>query len=501
MIGGKLHDEGSGFPGEGAGLFQDDAGNDDRRHAQEVSAGCDPPRAVEKSRGDQSDNGQLCAAGDKGGGHHRHAAVAFILNGAGGHDTGNTAAGADEHRDKGFSGKTEFAEYAVHHKGDSGHVAAGFQEGQKDEKHQHLRDEAENGADPADDTVKDQPLQPTGAVKGIQAFFRENGDPRHPNAVIFCGGCFFKDGICRGGNVVTRFGQRFAVSAVGFFKAAEVGFFGGGEEIFRADHTGGFRFGQRHEDGFIREGGFGVIGNGFFVSAAADAEKTEPVAEKAVVGPIGDPGADGGNGNIINDEHHRGEDRQRQHAVGNDLIDLIGSRELPGVFLLVAALQQRGDVEIAFVGDDAFGVVVHFFFGGSDVGFDMFGNFGVDVQLFRDLFVPLEDLNGVPALLFGGEIVKNGFFNMGDGVFRRTGKGVHRHGRAVPCRPEGFFHGFGNAFVFQRGDFRNGAAQFCGKSFGVDAVAVFLYDIHHVHGDHHGDPGFDELGGEVEIAL
>ena len=76
------------------------------------------------------DERHLCAAGDEGGGHDRHTAVTFIFNGTRSHDAGDAAAGADKHRDEGLAGQAELAEDTVQNEGDTGHVAARFEEGQ-----------------------------------------------------------------------------------------------------------------------------------------------------------------------------------------------------------------------------------------------------------------------------------------------------------------------------------------------------------------------------------
>ena len=54
------------------------------------------------------------AAGHKTGGHNGHAPVAFVFNGAAGHNARHAAAGTDQHRDKTFAGKAELAEDTVH---------------------------------------------------------------------------------------------------------------------------------------------------------------------------------------------------------------------------------------------------------------------------------------------------------------------------------------------------------------------------------------------------
>ena len=169
VIGRKLHDKRSGIPCKHLGLFQHNAGNDNGGNTDKIGAGRHPPGSAEQRAGNQGNDRQLCAAGNKGGGHNRHAAVALVFNGTGGHNAGNAAAGADQHRDKGFAGKAEFAENPVHDKGDTRHIAAGFQKRQEDKQHQHLRNKSKHGADAADNTVQNQSLQPIGAVDRIQA--------------------------------------------------------------------------------------------------------------------------------------------------------------------------------------------------------------------------------------------------------------------------------------------------------------------------------------------
>src|SRR5699024_4447027 len=68
VVGGQLHDEGGGVAGEGFGLFQDDAADDDGGDADEVSADGHQAAAAEDGAGQQADDGHLGAAGDKAGG-------------------------------------------------------------------------------------------------------------------------------------------------------------------------------------------------------------------------------------------------------------------------------------------------------------------------------------------------------------------------------------------------------------------------------------------------
>ena len=168
MVGGQLHDEGGGIAREALGLFQHDAGDDDRGHADEVSRGGDPGRAAEERARDQADDGHFCAAGHEGRRGDRHAAVALVFNGARGHDAGDAAAGGDQHRDEALAGEAEAAEDPVHDEGDTGHVAAVLQETEHQEQHEHLGHEAEHRADAREDTVGNEADQPRSHIPALE---------------------------------------------------------------------------------------------------------------------------------------------------------------------------------------------------------------------------------------------------------------------------------------------------------------------------------------------
>ena len=140
--------------------------------------------AAEEGAGDHGDEGHLGAAGDEGGGHDGHTAVTLIFDGTGGHDAGDTAAHADEHGDEGLTGQAELAEDTVQNEGDTGHIAAGLQESQHQEQHQHLGNKAQNGADTGHDTVKDQAAEPVSRTGGLQRIADQNRDTGDPHAVV-----------------------------------------------------------------------------------------------------------------------------------------------------------------------------------------------------------------------------------------------------------------------------------------------------------------------------
>ncbi|CAN4070982.1 Trypsin-like peptidase domain-containing protein, partial [Dysosmobacter welbionis] len=156
VVGGQLHDEGRRVAGEHLGLFQDDAGDDDGRHADKVGGHGHQRASAEQGAGDHADDGHLSAAGDEAGGHDRHAAVPLVLNGPRGHDAGDTAAGAHQHGDEALAGEAELPEDPVHDEGDSRHVADVLQNGQHQEQHQHLGHEAQHRADTGQGAVANQ---------------------------------------------------------------------------------------------------------------------------------------------------------------------------------------------------------------------------------------------------------------------------------------------------------------------------------------------------------
>ena len=225
------------------------------------------------------------------------------------------------------------------------------------------------------------------------------------------------------------------------------------------------------------------------------------VAEQAVVGPVGGRRANGDHGDVIHQEHHDGEDGQAQPAVGDDTVDLVGSGQLTGVFLLVTGLDDLGDVDVALVGDDGLGVVVQLLLGSLDVLLDVGHDGGVDLQLVQHLVVTLEDLDGVPALLLLGQVMYGGLLDVGDGVLHGAGEGVHGHGLGGLGGLHGGLGGLHDALALQGGDLHDLAAQLAAQLVHVDLVAVLADHVHHVDGDDHRDAQLGQLGGQVQVTL
>ena len=165
----------------------------------------------------------------------------------------------------------------------------------------------------------------------------------------------------------------------------------------------------------------------------------------------------------------------------------------------VTGFDHLRNIHIPFIGDDAFRVVVQFFFCGGDIGFNMLHGFRRNLQLLQHLVVPFKHLDGIPALLFFRQVMDNRFFNVREGMFHRPGEGVLRNG----------FPGFGglnrglrrfpDAGTLQGGNLNDPASQPVGKVCRIQFVAVFPDHVHHIDRDHYRNPQLRQLGGQVKI--
>ena len=188
-------------------FLQDNTGADDRCDTKEVCRWCYPGCSTEDCSCNHGDKRKFCTTWDKGCCHDRHTTVSFIFNRTGSHDTRNATAGADQHWDKGLTGKTKFAEHSVHDEGNSCHVSASFQECQEDEQDQDLRNESENRTKTCYDTIQDQTSQPFCTADFVKYILNQNRNTWNPYAVvcrirscviIFIHGCCCFLEICTG---------------------------------------------------------------------------------------------------------------------------------------------------------------------------------------------------------------------------------------------------------------------------------------------------------------
>ena len=140
------------------------------------------------------------------------------------------------------------------------------------------------------------------------------------------------------------------------------------------------------------------------------------VAEHAVVHPVGSRRTDSYHREIINKSHDYCEDRQTEPTVCYNLIDLIRSGKAALVFLLIAALDDLCYIDISFIGDDAFGIVVQLILRCFDILFDMSFELIRKIKLCEHFIIALEDLYRIPALTLLRHLMKSRFFDMSDSV-------------------------------------------------------------------------------------
>ena len=127
---------------------------------------------------------------------------------------------------------------------------------------------------------------------------------------------------------------------------------------------------------------------------------------------------------------------------------------------------------------------------------------GIQVQFLLDLVVPLEQLDGVPPQEPRLHLALDGLLDMGDGVLHAAGKDMGQFARlAFLRRLDGQFRRLAAAFALEGADLDGPAAQFPAQALEVDLVAVLAHQVDHVHRHDHRDAQFDELGGQVEVAL
>ena len=444
MVGRKLHNKRRRATGEELGLLEHEARGDDGKDAQEVEERADPRggggRIADDGAHEQGDDRQLGATGNERGGHDRHAAVLLVLDGLGGHDAGDAAARGHEHGDKGLTGQAKAAEHAVHDEGDAGHITAVLQEGQHDEQQEHLRDEAEDGAQAADDTVTDERIDQAAVL----------GATRHKGVVH------------HGGN--TR-----NIGAV----------------LCRVDRVG---IVARSLDSCV-------------VGVATLAEHIPAVgAEELVVGEVGHRAAQGRNGDVVHAEHDDHKDRQAQDTIGNHAVDLLGGAHLCRS-LGEALVNDMGNHAVTLTGDDGLGIVVAVLLALGDQLLHASSLLLSEVDELAGVRVALKQFDRVVAALVGRnarrQVILDVVQNVLDG-------GIELMLRHLALRSSGLLdllEELRDALVLEGRDHHDRATELLGELVRIDLIAVLLDQVGHVEGDDHGQTGLDDLKRQVQVAL
>ena len=248
--------------------------------------------------------------------------------------------------------------------------------------------------------------------------------------------------------------------------------------------------------------GVAVFLGSFLIGTGADAQQMPAVTKQTIVCPVCCGTAHSDHGNVVNQEHNHSKDGQTQPPVGNHPVNLIGGGHAALVFLLVAVLDDVGNVHIPLIGNHALCVIVHFLFRCGNILFDMLYITLGNGQCLQNLFVTLKDLDGVPALLFLRDIMQHRFFNMRNGMLHTAAELVlGDHGSTLLCYLDGSLSRFLDAGTLQCGDLHYLAAQLLGKLLCIDLIPVLPDNVHHIDGCHHRDTQLYQLGGQIQVPL
>ena len=173
VIGRQLHNKGSDLAAHG-GLAHECDHDDRHRHAEHIQRkdeqiGTDARVLRGDRAADGGEDGGLGAAGKEGDDAVGHCALLFIGEGARVDSGGHRAAEPHDHRDEGAAGQAEFAERAVEDERHARHITRIFQNGDKQEEGEDLRDEGQNARDAAPDPLVDQALRPRRGARRLHA--------------------------------------------------------------------------------------------------------------------------------------------------------------------------------------------------------------------------------------------------------------------------------------------------------------------------------------------
>ena len=178
------------------------------------------------------------------------------------------------------------------------------------------------------------------------------------------------------------------------------------------------------------------------------------VTEQAVVCPVGKLGAYGirCHGDVIDQEHDQREYRKSQPAVRHHFIDPVGNSH-PGIaVLLQAGFNDRSDVYVTLICNDALGIIIQLLFCIPYIVLYMRHLLCGNIEFFQYFGISLKDLDGIPPLPLFGHVMQQSFFNVRKRVFHDTGEPVLRNRLAASRCPDGSFRSFLYAFSLKCGD-------------------------------------------------
>ena len=121
-----------------------------------------------KCSGYHTVNWQLGTAGHKRSDNDGHFPVTLTAQCTGGHDSGHTAAKANQHWHKASARQADFTQQLIHNKRHPGHIPAVLQQRQEEKQRYDHRKKGQYASHTVADTVYDQRLQPVTDLHGRQ---------------------------------------------------------------------------------------------------------------------------------------------------------------------------------------------------------------------------------------------------------------------------------------------------------------------------------------------
>ena len=136
------------------------------------------------------------------------------------------------------------------------------------------------------------------------------------------------------------------------------------------------------------------------------------------------------------------------------------------------------------------------------MAFNLAENGSAQFDFLPNLLVPLEEFYGVPSQVVRGHLVFNGFLDVCDGVLHAAG--IHMRGVAhgsLLCHFDRLIDQLVAAVSLESTDRNDWTAQLFAQLRDVDAVSVFVHDVHHVQRDDGRNVQFQKLCGQVQVPL
>ena len=155
----QLHDE------EGFSVFvtsdplDEQSAQEDQQDTNEVHYRADPGRTCEECTCKQCDNRDLSSARHERSQHCSRSSFSVVTDRTACHDSRDSASSTDDDRNDGLTGKTNTLENRVHNDADTSHITTVFQKCDQEIHYHYQRQEANYGANTADDTVCQDCLQ------------------------------------------------------------------------------------------------------------------------------------------------------------------------------------------------------------------------------------------------------------------------------------------------------------------------------------------------------